>query len=103
MSGENFTTTGKWPGDAVTATKTIDGKKWYYKTYRIAKRDNMISFVFNTNSGNTQTINVYDLKKDTYIEISDEKDSQKHYTIKDVTDQISIDSFHYKIDGRKTR
>ena len=89
MSGENFTTTGKWPGDAVTATKTIDGKKWYYKTYRIAKRDNMISFVFNTNSGNTQTINVYDLKKDTYIEISDEKDSQKHYTIKDVTDQIS--------------
>lgn len=89
MSGENFTTTGKWPGDAVTATKTIDGKKWYYKTYRIAKRDNMISFVFNTNSGNTQTINVYDLKKDTYIEISNEKDSQKHYTIKDVTDIMS--------------
>ncbi len=89
MSGEKFTTTGKWPGDAVTATKTIDGKKWYYKTYRIAKRDNMISFVFNTNSGNTQTINVYDLKKDTYIEISDEKDSQKHYTIKDVTDIMS--------------
>lgn len=89
MSGEKFTTTGKWPGDAVTATKTIDGKKWYYKTYRIAKRDNMISFVFNTNSGNTQTINVYDLKKDTYIEISDEKDSQKHYTIKDVTELMS--------------
>ena len=89
MSGENFTTTGKWPGDAVTATKTIDGKKWYYKTYRIAERDNMISFVFNTDSGNTQTINVYDLKKDTYIEISDEKDSQKHYTIKDVTDLMS--------------
>lgn len=89
MSGENFTATGKWPGDAVTATKTIDGKKWYYKTYRIAKRDNMISFVFNTDSGNTQTINVYDLKKDTYIEISDEKDSQKHYTIKDVTDIMS--------------
>lgn len=89
MSGENFTTTGKWPGDAVTATKTIDGKKWYYKTYRIAKRDNMISFVFNTDTGNQQTIDVYDLKKDTYIEISNEKDSQKHYTIKDVTDQMS--------------
>lgn len=89
MSGENFTATGKWPGDAVTATKTIDGKEWYYKTYRIAKRDNMISFVFNTDSGNTQTINVYDLKKDTYIEISNEKDSQKHYTIKDVTDIMS--------------
>lgn len=89
MSGENFTTTGKWPGDAVTATKTIDGKKWYYKTYRIAERGNMISFVFNTDSGNQQTINVYDLKKDTYIEISNEKDSQKHYTIKDVTDLMS--------------
>lgn len=101
MSGENFTATGKWPGDAVTATKTIDGKKWYYKTYRIAKRDNMISFVFNTDSGNTQTINVYDLKKDTYIEISDEKDSQKHYTIKDVTDQISTGVNVLTVDKQK--
>ena len=89
QSGENLTTSGKWPGDAVTATKTIEGKKWYYKTYRIAERGNMISFVFNTDSGNQQTINVYDLKKDTYIEISNEKDSQKHYTIKDVTDIMS--------------
>lgn len=89
QSGENLTTSGKWPGDAVTATKTIEGKKWYYKTYRIAERGNMISFVFNTDSGNQQTIDVYDLKKDTYIEISNEKDSQKHYTIKDVTDQMS--------------
>lgn len=89
QSGENLTTSGKWPGDAVTATKTIEGKKWYYKTYRIAERGNMISFVFNTDSGNQQTIDVYDLKKDTYIEISNEKDSQKHYTIKDVTDIMS--------------
>ena len=89
QSGENLTTSGKWPGDAVTATKTIEGKKWYYKTYRIAERGNMISFVFNTGSGNQQTIDVYDLKKDTYIEIFDEKDSQKHYTIKNVTDQMS--------------
>lgn len=89
QSGENLTTSGKWPGDAVTATKTIEGKKWYYKTYRIAERGNMISFVFNTDTGNQQTIDVYDLKKDTYIEISNEKDSQKHYTIKDVTDQMS--------------
>lgn len=89
QSGENLTTSGIWPGDAVTATKTIEGKKWYYKTYRIAERGNMISFVFNTDSGNQQTIDVYDLKKDTYIEISNEKDSQKHYTIKDVTDLMS--------------
>lgn len=89
QSGENLTTSGKWPGDAVTATKTIEGKKWYYKTYRIAERGNMISFVFNTDTGNQQTIDVYDLKKDTYIEISNEKDSQKHYTIKDVTDIMS--------------
>ena len=89
QSSENLTTSGKWPGDAVTDTKTIEGKKWYYKTYRIAERGNMISFVFNTDSGNQQTIDVYDLKKDTYIEISNEKDSQKHYTIKDVTDLMS--------------
>ena len=113
QSGENLTTSGKWPGDAVTATQTIEGKKWYYKTYRIAERGNMISFVFNTDSGNQQTIDVYDLKKDTYIEISNEKDSQKHYTIKDVTDKMStginiqtvhkqnISTIWYDIQGRR--
>ena len=101
LSGENFTTKGKWPGDAVTATKTIAGKKWYYKTFRIAKRSDMISFVFNTGTGTSQTCNVYDLDKDTYIEITTDKDGQGNYIVKDVTDQISTGVNVLTVDKQK--
>lgn len=100
LSGENFTTKGKWPGDAVTATKTIAGKKWYYKTFRIAKRSDMISFVFNTGTGTSQTCNVYDLDKDTYIEITTDK-AGKYYIVKDVTDQISTGVNVLTVDKQK--
>ncbi len=101
LSRENFTTKGKWPGDAVTATKTIAGKKWYYKTFRIAKRSDMISFVFNTGTGTSQTCNVYDLDKDTYIEITTDKDGQGNYIVKDVTDQISTGVNVLTVDKQK--
>ena len=87
-SGKNLTTTGIWPGDAVTATKTIAGKKWYYKTYSIAKRDNMVSLVLNAGKDKPQTIDINYLDKDTYIEITTGKDGKGHYLVKDVTDQI---------------
>ena len=101
LSGENFTTKGKWPGDAVTATKTIAGKKWYYKTFRIAKRSDMISFVFNTGTGTSQTCNVYDLDKDTYIEITTDKAGNGYYIVKDVTDQISTGVNVLTVDKQK--
>ena len=101
LSGENFTTKGKWPGDAVTATKTIAGKKWYYKTFRIAKCSDMISFVFNTGTGTSQTCNVYDLDKDTYIEITTDKAGNGYYIVKDVTDQISTGVNVLTVDKQK--
>ena len=87
-SGKNLTTTGIWPGDAVTATKTIAGKKWYYKTYSIAKRNDMVSLVLNAGKDKPQTIDINYLDKDTYIEITTAKDGKGHYIVKDVTDQI---------------
>lgn len=101
LSGENFTTKGIWPGDAVTATKTIAGKKWYYKTFRIAKCSDMISFVFNTGTGTSQTCNVYDLDKDTYIEITTDKAGNGYYIVKDVTDQISTGVNVLTVDKQK--
>ena len=85
--GDNFTATGTWPGDAVTVAKTIEGRKWYSHTYRIAKRDAMLSFVFSTASGSPQTVNVYDINKDAFLEIATSKDSQSHYYVTDVTPQ----------------
>ena len=101
LSGENFTTKGKWPGDAVTATKTIAGKKWYYKTFRIAKRNDMVSLVINTGTGTSQTSDIYDMDKDTYIEITADTDGQKNYIVKDVTDQMTTGVNVLTVDKQK--
>ena len=100
-SGKNLTTTGKWPGDAVTATKTIAGKKWYYKTYSIAKRNDMVSLVLNAGKDKPQTIDINYLDKDTYIEITTGKDGKGHYIVKDVTDQISTGVNVLTVDKQK--
>ena len=101
QSGTNLTTKGKWPGDAVTATKTIAGKKWYYKTYSIAKRNDMVSLVLNAGKDKPQTIDINYLDKDTYIEITTAKDGKGHYNVKDVTDQISTGVNVLTVDKQK--
>lgn len=37
------TITKAWPGTAVTATKTLNGKKWYYMDFKIKSRARMLS------------------------------------------------------------
>ena len=101
QSGTNLTTKGIWPGDAVTATKTIAGKKWYYKTYSIAKRNDMVSLVLNTGTGKPQTVDISNLDKDTYIEITTAKDGKGYYSVKDVTDQISTGVNVLTVDKQK--
>lgn len=82
---ENLTTTKKWPGDKVTQCKEIKGKKWYYQTYKIKSKDYKVSFVFSTGTGTPQTVDFTDINKDTYLEVLNEKNSEGHYKIKDVT------------------
>ena len=82
---ENLTATNKWPGDKVTLYKEIEGKKWYYKTYKIKSKDYKVSFVFSTGTGTPQTIDFTDINKDTYLEVLNEKNNEGHYKIKDVT------------------
>lgn len=82
---ENLTTTKKWPGDKVTQCKEIEGKKWYYQTYKIKSKDYKVSFVFSTGTGTPQTVDFTDINKDTYLEVLNEKNNEGHYKIKDVT------------------
>lgn len=82
---ENLTVKGKWPGDKVTQSKEIEGKKWYYQTYKIKSKKYMVSFVFSTGTGTPQTVDFTDINKDTYLEVQNEKNSEGHYKIKDVT------------------
>jgi len=93
-SSENLTASKAWPGDLVTQSKTINGKKWYYQTYNIKDRNYMVSFVFSHNNGEKtipQTDDVTDITKDTYLEIQDTPKSdaaQKYYDVVNVTDQV---------------
>lgn len=93
-SGVNLTASKTWPGDMVTQTKTINGKKWYYQTYNIKNRKYMISLVFSLSNGEKtipQTDDIADLTKDTYLEIQNNPKSdaaQKYYEVTDVTDEI---------------
>ena len=82
---ENLTVKGVWPGDKITQYKEIDGKKWFYQTYKIKSRNYMVSFVFSTGTGSPQTVDFTNINKDTYLEVLNEKDNEGHYKIKDVT------------------
>lgn len=82
---ENLTVKGVWPGDKVTQCKEIEGKKWYYQTYKIKSKDYKVSFVFSTGTGTPQTVDFTDINKDTYLEVLNEKNKEGHYKIKDVT------------------
>ena len=82
---ENLTATGKWPGDKITQYKEINGKEWFYQTYKIKSKSYMVSFVFSTGKGSPQTVDFTDINKDTYLEVLNEKNNEGHYKIKDVT------------------
>ena len=82
--GSHSPKSGNWPGDKVTSTTQAGGKTWYTQTYTINDEDDAVSFVFSTGSGSPQTVDVADVTKDAYFEISSEKDGDK-YKVKDVT------------------
>lgn len=86
--GSHAPKNGNWPGDAVTNPITIDGKKWFRATYTINKADDFVNFVFSTNSGSPQTVDINDINQDTYFEISTAMDGGK-YLVNDVTSQMS--------------
>lgn len=77
-----------WPGDKVTATKTVNSKTWFYKTFSINKADDYVNFVFSTGSGSPQTVDISNVNRDSYFEISTEMDGAK-YKVNDVTNTIT--------------
>ncbi len=78
-----------WPGDAVTQKTTIDGKTWYYQTYRITSVSDCVNFVWSTGSGSPQTVDVSNIKQTSFFEISTETEGAK-YKVTDVTEANGI-------------
>lgn len=82
--GTHSPVNGSWPGDNVTTTKTVGGKTWYYQTYTMNSSDDYVCFVFSTAGGSPQTVDVNNVKKDSYFEISSTSEGGK-YKVDDVT------------------
>ncbi len=75
-----------WPGTAVTATKTLNGKKWYYMDFKIKSKDAIVNIIFNqgNGTGNKQTVDLNAGNSTKYYEITTTQSNGK-YTCKDVT------------------
>ena len=67
-----------WPGDKVTSTVSIDGRNWFAKSFRINSATDEVNFVFSTNSGSPQTVDINGIKQDTFFEISSETEGGKN-------------------------
>lgn len=67
--GTHSPTRTSWPGDAISAKKTVQGKQWFYKTFRINSEDDAVNFVFSINSGSPQTVDIENVNQDAFFEI----------------------------------
>ena len=78
--------TEKWPGTAVTATKTLNGKKWYCMDFTIKRKDDIVNIIFNqgNGTGKKQTVDLNAGNSTKYYEITTTQSNGK-YTCKDVT------------------
>ncbi len=85
---ESHNSVKAWPGDQMTTTTTIAGKKWYEYATSINTATDEVSFVFSTGTGDPQTVDVPQVKHTTYLEVQNEKSGDK-YMVKDVTEQIT--------------
>lgn len=78
------TITKAWPGTAVTATKTLNGKKWYYMDFKIKSKDAIVNIIFNQGKNKKQTEDLKAVNSTKFYEITTTQNNGK-YTCKDVT------------------
>lgn len=81
-SSETFTKA--WPGTAVTATKTLNGKKWYYMDFKIKSKDAIVNIIFNQGKDKKQSVDMNAGNSTKFYEITTAQNNGK-YTCKDVT------------------
>lgn len=81
-SSETFTL--GWPGTAVTATKTLNGKKWYYMDFKIKSKDAIVNVIFNQGKNKKQSLDMNAGNSTKFYEITTTQNNGK-YTCKDVT------------------
>ena len=78
---------GNWPGKRISTREEINGKRWYYQTYRLTSPDQYLNLVVSNSTGNRQTVDVTGIRSDCYLCITGAKDDGK-YIVEDQTADI---------------
>jgi len=78
---------GGWPGKAISATKTINGGKWYYHTFNISQSNYTFNIIFNQGNGKTQTNDLGPISEDTYYEITGTSGGK--FIVQDITQTVT--------------
>ncbi|MBO4550704.1 MAG: chitobiase/beta-hexosaminidase C-terminal domain-containing protein, partial [Bacteroidaceae bacterium] len=78
---------GNWPGKRVAKYETIEGKKWFYQTFRLSSPEQYINLIVANSSGNRQTVDITGLRSDRYFVITGDKD-ESLYIVEDKTKDI---------------
>ena len=105
--GTHTPVNSSWPGDKVTTSTVIDGKTWYYKTFRINSEEDYVNFVFSTGSGSPQTVDINSINADTFFEVSTQQEGGKYLVntvqtgIRDIPADTADDDAVYTLDGRR--
>lgn len=76
--GTHKTTKGSWPGDVITATETVNGMRWLVKSFDITHSADFVNLVLSVGNGSPQTVNIENIKEDTFIRISSEKEGNNN-------------------------
>ena len=75
-----------WPGVKVTATKVIQGQRFYYRTFNVTSDDYSLNVVLSQGDNAHQSVDVTGINKDIYLEITS---TTNKYTVADITDQFA--------------
>ena len=107
--GSHAPANSNWPGDKVSTTVSIEGKNWYQKSYHINSSTDAVNFVFSTNSGSPQTVDINDINTDTFFEISSQTEGGKNLVnivemgVSEIETTSPSSSAIYTLDGRMVR
>jgi hypothetical protein len=75
-----------WPGVQISATKTVRGQKFYYRTFDVDSEDYQFNVVLSQGDNQHQSVDVTGIHQDIYLEITS---TTNKYTVADVTAQYS--------------
>ena len=90
------TISDSWPGVQTTATTTVMGQKFYYRTFNVDSEDYTFNVVLSQGDNAHQSVDITGINKDIYLEITS---TSNKYTVADITDQYSYLPGDVNLDG----